>query len=64
MKYLMLFSHSELGAHQAVIEADNDEQAIEKAHKRLEQSPCSGMSYEVFQVRDVVQYDRWNRRAS
>jgi hypothetical protein len=64
MKYLMQFSPSELGTHIYHIEAASDDEAREKAVRRLEASPCSSLQYELIKVeRTVVDWTRWTRKS-
>lgn len=61
-RYLLVFGHSEFGAHQYRIDAENDQEAEVKAIERLERSPMASMTYDLFRVRPVIEYQRWTRK--
>lgn len=62
-EYLMVFSHSTRGAHQFFFQAENDDDAKKRAIARLESSPMIRMTYELFEVRNVTDYDMWVRES-
>lgn len=61
MEYLLLFSPSEFGTHIYHIQASSDEEAKEKAIKRLVASPMSGMEYSLIKAETIVDWNRWKR---
>lgn len=60
-QYLLVFGHSSFGAHQYFLTADSPKDAKEQAIKRLEASPMVSLTYELFEVEEIVGYSTWTR---